>query len=62
MRVAAIGLSVIALAGSGQTGGEYVKRYDKNADNVLSIEELPISDEDREKIFEGNAKRLLKLS
>ena len=31
-------------------------------ETIKVIEELPISDEDREKIFEGNAKRLLKLS
>lgn len=43
MRVAAIGLSVGVLAGSGQAGSEYVKRYDRNGDNVLSIEELPFS-------------------
>jgi aminocarboxymuconate-semialdehyde decarboxylase len=31
-------------------------------ETIKIIEELPISDEDRKKIFEGNAKRLLKLS
>ncbi|MBW1764779.1 MAG: amidohydrolase family protein, partial [Deltaproteobacteria bacterium] len=30
-------------------------------ETIRIIEELPISDEDREKIFEGNARRLLKL-
>jgi len=43
MWVTAIGLSVGVSVGSGQTGSEYVKRYDRNGDNVLSIEELPIS-------------------
>ena len=31
-------------------------------ETIKVIEELPISDEDRKKIFEGNARRLLKLS
>ena len=31
-------------------------------ETIKIIEELPISDEDRQKIFEGNARRLLKLS
>ena len=31
-------------------------------ETIKIIEELPISDEDRKKIFEGNARRLLKLS
>jgi aminocarboxymuconate-semialdehyde decarboxylase len=30
-------------------------------ETIKIIEELPISDEDRKKIFEGNARRLLKL-
>jgi predicted TIM-barrel fold metal-dependent hydrolase len=30
-------------------------------ETIKIIEELPISDEDRKKIFEGNARKLLKL-
>jgi predicted TIM-barrel fold metal-dependent hydrolase len=30
-------------------------------ETIRIIEELPISDEDRKKIFEGNARRLLKI-
>jgi aminocarboxymuconate-semialdehyde decarboxylase len=30
-------------------------------ETIRIIEELPISDEDRKKIFEGNARRLLKM-
>ena len=38
-----------------EKGPKYIR------DTIKLIEELPISDEDREKIFEGNARRILKL-
>ena len=43
MAVAAIGVAFGVLADAGQAGSEYVQRYDTNGDNVLSVEELPIS-------------------
>ena len=38
---------------------EFGDRYTKQT--ILSIEQMPISDADKKKIFEGNARRLLHL-
>ena len=43
MQITAIGLSVTVLAGPGLTTSEYIERYDKDGDNALSLEELPIA-------------------